>query len=201
MQIDSDAARAALEDIDAVMARTRKAVQARGTDRILVLWGIIWAVCYVATHLWGVYGALQWVSPTWWVAVALGIVGTVLTVRRTQRDAPVRSERERQLGRRVGWSWLVLAFFAGVWLALLWPWKPLQMNAFLVTLIMFAYVILGLWTASRFFIGLGLVVAAAALGGCLLTMHVGFAYYNLWMAVMGGGALIGSGIYIGKAWK
>lgn len=28
-----------------------------------------------------------------------------------------------------------------------------------------------------------------------------FGYYNLWMAVAGGGALLGSGIYIRIAWR
>ena len=37
---------------------------------------------------------------------------------------------------------------AKIWLAVLWPWRVEQAGLFLVTLIMFAYVVMGLWRAS-----------------------------------------------------
>ncbi len=201
MHVTSEVAQASLAEVDEVVSRTRKAVAGRGTDLILMVWGGVWIVCYVATHLLVVNRTIDWIGPVWWIGVAIGIAGMFVILGLTKRHAPVRSEHGKRIGRRVFWSWFALFVFADAWLVLLWPWSPLQMNAFLVTVIMFAYVMIGLWMSSRFFLVLGLGVAAAAVAGYLLTMAGVFKYYNLWMAAAGGGALFASGLYIRRAWK
>lgn len=201
MQVTPEVARASLADVDEVVSRTRKAVAGRGTDLILMVWGVVWIVCYVATHLLVVNRRVDWIEPVWGVGMAIGIAGMFVILSLSKRHAPVRSEQGERIGRRVFWSWFALFVFAAAWLVLLWPWSPLQMNAFFVTVVMFAYVMIGLWMASRFFLVLGSGVAAAAMVGYLLTMADVFEYYNLWMAVAGGGALFASGFYIRRAWR
>jgi hypothetical protein len=61
---------------------------------------------------------------------------------------------------------------------------------------MFGFVMFGLWV-GRFFVWLGLLVTALILIGYRYSGD----YFNLWMAITGGGALIVSGVFIRKFWK
>jgi len=73
-----------------------------------------------------------------------------------------------------------------------------QMNAFIVTAIMFASVVNGLWLRNSFMVWFGLAVTAITLFG----FHsVPRSYYCLWMAVMAGGAFLASGLYLRVRWR
>ncbi|MEX0653354.1 MAG: hypothetical protein WD534_01180 [Phycisphaeraceae bacterium] len=164
-----------------------------------MLWGIVWIACYVTTHL--LLSQPAYIGWVWLAGNAIGLGGMAMLFTVFGRRPDVRSQSMRKLGWRMFWFWIALALFGNAWLVMLWPWYPLQMNAFLVTLIMFAYVVIGLWMDSRFMIVLGAAVAIGALAGYLLTMFGGFTYYNLWMAMVGGGGLFGSGLYMRLAWR
>ena len=60
-----------------------------------------------------------------------------------------------------------------------------QISAFIVMLVMFGDVVLGLWVESVFMLGLGLIVTALTLAGYLLFTQT----FNLWMALAGGGSV------------
>ena len=81
-----------------------------------------------------------------------------------------------------------------------WPWNGDQIGVFLVTLVMFAYLVMGLWLEVPFLTGLGLAVTALAAGGYFASMFFFPGYLSLWMAVTGGGALLSSGIYLVRKW-
>ena len=68
--------------------------------------------------------------------------------------------------------------------------------AYFATVAMFGYVVGGLWL-SRFFVCLGLAVTALTVLGLILFPE----HFYLWMALIAGGSLILSGIYIRRAWK
>jgi len=57
--------------------------------------------------------------------------------------------------------------------------------------------VMGLWFCSYFMVLLGLGVTAATLIGYYLLTP----YYCLWMAAMGGGALLATGVYIRVCWR
>ncbi|MHC4527109.1 MAG: hypothetical protein ACYS29_04455, partial [Planctomycetota bacterium] len=84
------------------------------------------------------------------------------------------------------------------WLSFLRPFNGLQMNAFLCTAIMFAYVVTGLWYGSYHMVWLGLAVTCSTLIGFYLIPP---KYYCLWMAPMAGGALFGAGLYFRLRWR
>ena len=199
MEITPESARDSLTEVEKTMLQVRRSVAWRGTDLALIVWGAVWMGCYLATHL--LLDQPQRIWAVWAIGTSIGIASMIGISIASARREMVHSELARQIGRRVFWSWFALFVFADLWLVVLWPWHPLQLNAFIVMLVMFAYVMVGLWMESRFFIGLGLAVAIATLMGFLLTVLVGFPYYNLWMAAAGGGALLGSGIYIRLAWR
>ncbi len=73
----------------------------------------------------------------------------------------------------------------------------MQCNVFISTAGMFAYVVMGLWFNSRFMIILGLALTGVTLVGFYLLTP----YYCLWMAIMGGGTLLGTGMYIRVRWR
>jgi hypothetical protein len=61
---------------------------------------------------------------------------------------------------------------------------------------MFAYVVTGLWL-EHFMVWLGLVVTALTVIGLFLLP----SYFYIWMAVVGGGTLAGTGLFIRNRWK
>ncbi len=192
MDANTAAARQALAEIDQAVVQTRRAIAAGIAAPILMLWGVVWAGAFTATWFWPDRGGLVWL-----VADGLGTLGMVAIAWFRRREAAVRSESARQLGRRLFWFWILLFAYGFVWLRLLEPRSPGQIEAFIVVLVMFAYAVMGLWLDSGFLLGLGLAVTALTVLGYLLLPGV----FDLWMAVGGGGALLASGLYMRWKWS
>ncbi len=180
-----------LETIHDVTRATRRAIAAFGTGPILVLWGLIWIVGFSVlqfSHFWGC-----------WIFLALDLVGIALTAWisfRSARSGPVRSTAISTIGRRIFWFWFAFFLYIDLWLVLMAPFDGFQFGAFIVTAIMFAYVIMGLWLDAPFMIGLGLTVTVLAVTGFYLLKP----WFFLWMAAAGGGALFATGLYVRK-WR
>ena len=186
MKISPPEALEALEAVRAVQARTRRALSLAGGGQILMIWGVVWLIGYLGTHLlsWQTAGRL------WAVADLLGIVATILVVA---RSAP----RSRDpLGPRIGILWISLILFGGLWIWVAQPTSGAQVGFLLATFAMFGYVVMGLWLDLVFLV-VGLVVTAVATVGYVFLQPV----FNLWMAVLGGGTLFGSGLYILRRWR
>jgi hypothetical protein len=184
MNITKQEAQESLDEIQQIILKTRRAIHYAGTGAILIIWGIIWALGYSAAQFLN-----RFCGPIW---IGLTILGTVATWIYSSRKWP--GERNPNT-LRIGLFWLVLMGYAVIWSWLLQP-GGRQQAAFYATIAMFAYVVGGLWL-GRFFVWLGLAVTALTVGGFFLLP----AYFCLWMALAGGGALAASGLYILKAWK
>lgn len=196
MNISEEDAKDSLAEIQDVMRKTRRAIASSDASSLLILWGVIWFLGFLGTQflsggtlritssisigsprvgfLWLVLDAAGFII-TWWIVV----------------HAPIRSP----LNRRIFWLWFLLFLYAIVWLALFWPWNPFQLGAFVATIPMFAYVVMGLWF-DDFLLWLGLAVTASIIIGFFLIQP----YFWIWMAVAGGGSLAGTGLYIRKRW-
>jgi hypothetical protein len=193
MELTQDQASEALREVEAAGRRARLQAGYRVAAPILVLWGVIWAACFAIT---------QWAPEVagwaWLVGDALGLAATAVLGWWLPRRGPVLSRSAGRVARRVGLFWLLLFGFGDLWLALFWPWNAAQFGVFVVTLVMFAYVAMGLWLEMWFMTLLGAVVAALAAGGYFLPA-IASAYLYLWLAVTGGGALLVSGLYMHMA--
>ena len=88
--------------------------------------------------------------------------------------------------------------YVAIWLNMLKPVSGLQTGAFIGTACMFVYIVIGLRFEGYFLVWLGLAVTGVILAGLYI---VPLAYYNLWMAAFGGGAILGTGLYIRIYWK
>lgn len=192
-QISREDARQALGDIESTMLQARHYAAAAASP-ILYLWGVVWTLAYSLCQFYPQWGGAFW--------AVLGTCGGVLTAIITKR-APVR---DSESDARFGYSWILLFGFGGVWFAILLPWEQMKgfeymelhraIGAYGATLAMFAYVMMGLWW-DRFFMWLGLAITALTIVGYFLFP----AYFNLWMAVFGGGLLLVSGMLIKRRWK
>lgn len=189
MEVTREEARATLRNVESVAQLVRGKLATGMTGPILILWGAIWAACFGLTHFAPAVGPWAWL-----VGDALGIAGTIFLSRHAGAEA-VRSASAQHLWWQVFWFWFFLFLYANIWLAVLWPWRVGHVGLFLVTLIMFAYVVLGLWLGSRFLLCLGLAVTALAGMGYALSFLVP-GYLDLWLGSTGGGALLVSGLYL-----
>ena len=190
MEVSREQADEVLKDIELVAQRARDATVYRTMAPIMMLWGAVLATCFSVTHF-----APHAAGMAWLIGDGLGLAGTALLGWILPRRGPVVSKSANKLGRRVGWFWFLLCTFASSWLFILWPWHPDQLGTFIVSLAMFAYVVLGLWLEMRPMIVIGLVVALLATGAYFASLVVP-GYLNLWLAIVGGGALLVSGIYL-----
>ncbi|NKB72504.1 MAG: hypothetical protein GKR89_35960 [Candidatus Latescibacteria bacterium] len=177
----------ALDDINQIrriMDQTRRAIMASGTGYILIVWGAVWLLGFSARQ----FLASDTVNIVWAVLVVVGIVASIGLGRRY--DSTVRGE----LSWRIGVFWVALFGYSFLWQHILSSALPEVL--FIVTVVMFGYIVLGLWLGN-FLVWLGFgVTGLALLGG-----YFSPAYFALWMAVLGGGALMGSGVYILTRWK
>ena len=194
MDISKQEAQDSLREIQAVSVQTRKAIASSYASGLLILWGLIWSVAFVGTHF---FLAKVWLI--WMTLNAIGGVGTIFVCRRQLRLAEAtRITAAKKVGWRIFLFWALLYLYLFIWLSILKPRNGLHLNAFTCTACMFGYIVLGLWFESYFMVWLGLGVTAITLAGLYLLPH---SWYCLWMAVAGGGAIFGTGLYIRLFWK
>ena len=86
---------------------------------------------------------------------------------------------------------LTAFIFIAATLAVMAPVSGRQVGAFIPLVVAASYALAGIWCGSRF------IVAGAAIAGLTLA---GFfllpAHFNLWMAAVGGGALLLAGLWL-----
>ncbi|MBN2211227.1 MAG: hypothetical protein JW709_07510 [Sedimentisphaerales bacterium] len=198
MNISPDEAQNSLQQIENTIKRTRRSLSAIGSGEILILWGGIWICSYLLTHF--SLTQPQRIKIIWSVMGSLGAVGTIFIGLWSHRHSPVKSDEITRLGRKVFIFWLLLFTYLGVWLHVLTPQNihGIQINIFMITGIMFAYIVLGLWLDEKYLFWLGLAVTAFALTGYYLIPPT---YFNLWMAPTCGGAMLGTGLFIRRYWR
>jgi hypothetical protein len=192
MEITQHAAQESLDEVRRITRETRTAIANTGIGEILMLWGVIWFVAFGATQFWP-----QQAGWVWLVGDTLGVIGTILLATGMVRPHPVRSPAMRRAGWRMFGFWCVLSAYSWFWLFILPPMTGLQVSAFITTIVMFAYVVLGLWFESPFLTALGLIVTVFVAAGYWLWPQ----YYCLWLSFAGGGALFGSGLYMRARWR
>ena len=194
MDISKEEAKDSLNQIQTVLEHTRSSIASNYASPLLILWGLIFIAAYLGTHFF-----VTWAWHIWTVLDAVGVIGTFLICWQQFRSAsPIKTSSEKKMGWRIFLFWTLLFIYVFLWLKMLGPFKGIKLNAFLVTVIMFAYVVIGLWLECYFMIWLGLAVTAITLFGFYL---IPLSYYCLWMALMAGGALLGTGLYIRYRWR
>jgi hypothetical protein len=155
MNLDIEQARSSLTEIERVMRQTRRDLAMRGTGTILMVWGLVWTTCFALTHFYPLQ--YRWV---WGLGNAIGILATMLAVRRTV--PVVTGPSERRMTWKFFWLWMSLVAFINASIAIMFTdgaGPGQKISAFIALGIMFVYIVIGLMLDATLMIGLGLAVA------------------------------------------
>ena len=210
MNTSENDARRSLQEIEDVAVRTRRMAAFAGVDLILIVWGIVWFLGYLGTEIIPRLAlslnpklgpAIGWLIQGWWaILIIAGIAATLMVSR---RNTPVESS----IGKRIGWLWFALFGYMYVFGFLIMPFVAVQgheesmrfwkhMGAIMATVPMFAYVVIGIWLDSFLvWVGLGVTVLT------MLGLYLLLPWFWIYMAFVGGGALIGTGLVVRRKWR
>jgi len=191
MNVSEDNARELLAKVKEVMGQTHRSIASAYSNPLLTLWGVLWIIAFTAAYFYPDHDFHIFMA-----MVAAGGVGTAVIRQVFRSKIPIQDTSSR-IGWRIALLWILLYIYVVIWLFLLAPFNSLQCNAVISTAAMFAFAVIGLWFESYFMVLLGLAVTVATLAGFYLLTD----YYHLWMAVTGGGAMLGTGLYIRLRWR
>lgn len=177
MSIAHEDASATLRLIDAATTRSATLRGYQSAAPHLILWGGVYAAAYGAA-----YFRPDLSSLVWFAFVPAGVMGDVLISRRDRSNV--------NWGLFAGLFFTLFAFISAT-AAIMRPHDSNQMAAFIPLIVAAAYVVLGIAFGRR------LAFIGTALG--VLTL-VGFfalpSIFMLWMAAVGGGALMIGGLWL-----
>jgi len=179
MALSPDEAAQALSEIEAAETRSRTAYGYLIGGTHLIMWGIIWVVCYSLVDF-----DPAAVSMIWLIGSAIGVVGSV-----------VIGKRQHQRYERRGWRAFVqpaaYVAFSFLLLNILRP-RSIEDSSIAVALIVsLAYIQLGVHFGDRLIL-IGTGLAALSLAGYFwIPVH-----FHLYMAFVGGGSLILAGFWL-----
>jgi len=193
MNVSQEDARASLSTIRDVRIQTQRAAISTYASPMMILWGTLWIIAFTATHLYIEHG-----RPIFTAMNVVGIaVSAIIFYQLFHSKAPFREDPSERIGWRIAALWILLYVYVIIWLFLMAPFSGRQCNAFISTTGMFACVVMGLWFRSTFMI----VLALALTGVTLVGFYLLTSYYCLWMGFVGGGTLLGTGLYIRIRWR
>jgi len=184
MSISRTEAAEALSEIERTAGRSQELRGYRIGGPILMLWGVIWIVGYVAM---GLLPPQQW-GWVWLPLDLIGLAGTIVMSARARGGAK-SADGWRNLA-----GFLAIGAFAGAVLAIFQSPSPGPYLAFPGLLVGLIYGVIGIWRMTRYaWIGAAVFVATLV-GFFCFPMWLAF-----WMAATGGGALILGGLWLRSA--
>jgi hypothetical protein len=189
MEISPNEAEEALNAIREVMRKTRRIISRSGAYKFLILWGIIWMVGFLNSQFFPEKTA----SYVWMgLDILGGIVSAVIGIR---LNRGVRTNLRSTSGKNIAFFWLLIFLYCAAAIGVAWPVDGKQLAMFFIFFASLGWVAMGLLLsfASAWW-GLGLV------GLSLIGYFFLPAFFYLWMAILGGGGMIGLGIYVRNRW-
>ena len=180
MSVPNHQAAESLHEIEHAGRRSATAYGYQKASPHLILWGVIWMAGYSMS-----YARPQW-SALWPVLVLLGLAGDFAIGRRAGTSG------SRTYGWRFAASALALFLFFVAMFAIMPPKSGMQVGAFVPIFVALCYTIAGIWKSGARMVLLGLALGALTIGGYFWVSQ----YFLLWMAAVGGGALILGGLWL-----
>ena len=169
----------------AVARARRRSFELKGyahSGGTLIVWGLVWLVCNLATWFLGGAGGMAWP-----IGVAIGTIFSIANGRGMGKGGVKGDWRAfASVGTLFGTA-VLLTLIAGID-------SPAQGNALISLFVAASYVTMGIWVGPRF-AAIGLVLAAMVCAGWFADR----AHLELWLGVGGGGALIVTGIWLRRA--
>ncbi|MBD0426767.1 hypothetical protein [Aquisalinus flavus] len=185
------AARDALREIELTQERSRAYSFYRASAPIVMIWGVVWLVCNIVSHVDDGWGSMAWT-----VGILVGVIASIFFGWRQRDRRPSLTGRETP-----GWRMIVLGIvfacvlIAGIsGIAMIGGLNQLQLNAIISLIVAISYITAGLQSGWRMS-ALGLVVGAAAIIGWVALRDI----YELWMGLFAGGALLLGGYWMSRS--
>ncbi len=189
MNVSPSEAQEALGVIQAMTHKTRRAISSSGAYLFLIVWGVIWLCGFLGSQ----FLPDEIAGYTW---IGLDVLGGILsTVIGSRMGRGVRSSWSITSGKRIAFFWLLLFAFCCAAIAISWPTDGKQLSMYIILFVMAGWLAMGL-LLSFASIWPGLAITALALIGYFLLPGI----FYLLMAVLGGGGMIGLGLYIRSRW-
>jgi hypothetical protein len=187
MNLDNQQVVDSLELINKTASQTRRSIAAKYSSPHIILWGCIAIAGYLLTHFY-----LSWVRIIWITLGFLGWLGMFLiSSYQKRRGFPTKNSQYILFWWQPIASWTAFYAFIFISLFLLKPQSGIALNAYIILVIMLAYINLGIWNGEIFMIGLGIVISAGTLIG---VYWIPAGLYCFWMALTAGGMLVTTGI-------
>ncbi len=172
----------ALRDIETTKRRSASARSYKSTSPFLILWGLIWIVGYGTTEL-----APRFTNPVWLGATVVGIIASTIIGMRVKAGGGAA----RKFDWRIFTVWAASLVFLNAIFVVIGPVSGAQIGAVIPLGIAWAYVALGAWAGPR------IMIIGVVLGVLTLVGHFEWPqHFAGWMAVVGGGTLIGTGFWL-----
>lgn len=184
MSLSSQEASASLQQVEEASRRSSQLYFYHCSSPHLIMWGIIWIIGYGGTGLFPRYSLTLWL-----ILIAIGAVGGIALGRYRKPDGNTSGP----YAWRMGALWVIILFFVFATYAILQPHLAKQFCAYPALITGCAYMAIGLWRGLRYVIS-GMVVAALTLVGYYFIEPIFF-----WFAVVGGGAMILTGLWFRTA--
>jgi hypothetical protein len=190
MQISPDEAEESLAAISSMRKRMRHAVANGGAHYFLILWGVVWFLGFLGSHFF-----TDRIAGYVWMALDIlgGLASWGMGMLLSRR---FRNTSTSATSGRIGLFWLALFAYCNLTVWIAWPLDGRQLAMIIIIFAMLGWIAMG-FLLSISLIGLALFVTALAFGGYYLLPD----YFYLYMALLGGGTLIGSGFYIRFRWR
>jgi hypothetical protein len=181
LMIDGRQASAALSDIDDVVQRVRQSRIYEIASLIVMMWGALLFVTYVAVYTWPRQGYLIWTVTNLLGVVISTAIGVAVNRRSGAPRFPIRS---------ITTFIVIVAFgvYCSVWLG---HFGARQMTVFWALYGMLFYAIAGVWFGYAF-----IVIAVCTTALTLIGYYYAGSAFLLWMAVAHGGGLIVGGLWM-----
>ena len=188
MEIAPTDAKEALAVIQDTIRKTRHAISKSGVYLFLILWGCIWLLGFSVAQFWTGMAGVAWTC----LDLGGGIASVLIGVRMSR---VLRTPYSPISGKHLLAFCALLILFCAAVIAASWP-----VDAKRLALYIILFVMLG-WTAAALLLAYaavlpGLGIAGLALVGYFLLPNIFF----LWMAVLGGGGMVGLGIFMRLRW-
>ena len=184
MDISPSEAEKTLASIRETEDQMHKAMNASGGGYQMLIWGVVMLIGYTlnqfADHL-----SVAAIAGTW---IVLSVIGNLVSVAMSIRMA---RKFHSPLGARIGAMLPIFILFGVVGAFFVNPAGPREINLLIYLLVMLWLAMMGLWVKLSM-LWISLIFTGLMLFGYMVLPD----YFFLWLAIVGGGAMIGSGLFL-----
>jgi len=178
--ITSQEASSALREAATTERRSAEALSYGRSAPYLILWGLIWIAGY------GGMTVLKGPNVGWlWLILSAVGMGISIWIGNSYVESRGRA------GWRAGLVFVIIAAFTFALFSVMPPTSELQVGAYSPLLLSAIYAIVGLWRGTRYIL-LGVFLAVVTLGAFFYLKD----FFFIWMAVVGGGSLLLTGLWM-----